>query len=284
MKRLVLAILAACSGGDEVAPVRRDPPHVPPPVPADAAGPHGFVGVIAAAEVVDLAPRFEGVVAAVHVRAGDAVKAGAVVAEMDPRPMREQLRAAEAALAAAQAALRQSEVDVDDGRRKLAVETKAVAEGVSAKVALDEAQFAVKRAEAAAQRAESAVAAESSRVQTARDHLADTALRATAAGVVAMRFKDAGATVTAGTPIVRIVGRHEPRLRFAVPPEQARTLAPGATVTAHVDTIAAPLRAIVRQVSPTLDPASGLIIVEAELAPGAASAELRPGLAARIAL
>lgn len=276
------AATVACSDGD-VAPVRRDPvPVRPPAAPIAASGPPAFVGVITAADVVDVAPRIDGVIAAVHVRAGDTVKVDQVVAEMDPRSMREQLRAAEAALAAARAAARQAEVELEDTRRRVAVETKAVADGVSPKIALDEAQFAAKRAEAAGQRAAATVAAESSRAQTVRDQLSDTALRAKSAGTVSMRFKDSGATVTAGTPIVRIVGQREPRLRFAVPPERARTLVPGAMVVATIDTIPAPISAIVRQVSPALDPASGLIIIEAELAPGAASSGLRPGLAARV--
>lgn len=284
MRALLVVLLTACASGDDAGTPRREPGPERTVVPADAAAFRGFVGVITAGEVVDIAPRFQGVVAAVHVRSGDKVTPGQVLVAMDPRPMREQLRAAEAALSAAQAARRQAEVNVEDARRRVLLETKAVADGVSAKVALDEAQFAVKRTEAAAQQAASTVAAESSRVQTARDHLSDMSLRSNTDGVVAMRFKDPGATVTAGTPIVRVVGRLEPRLRFAVPPDKAGGISPGAAVTATVDTIAAPVSAIVRQVSPALDPASGMIIVEAELAPGAMATELRPGLPARVQL
>lgn len=276
----MLVLLAACAGGDEVSPVSRAPGPARVHAPQDAPRSRGFVGVITAADVVDVAPRFEGVIAAIHVRSGDRVAPGQVLVEMDPRPMREQLRAAAAALAAAQAARRQAEVDVEDARRRVVLETKAVADGVSPKVTLEEAQFAVRRTEAAAQRAVSTVAAEVSRVQTARDHLSDMSLRAKTDGVIAMRFKDPGATVTAGAPIVRVVGQREPRLRFAVPPDQARALTPGAIVTARIETVAGSISATVRQVSPALDPASGMIIVEAELAAGAATAELRPGLPA----
>ena len=250
-------------------------------VPADAAAERGFVGVIAAAESVDIAPRFEGVVAAIRVRTGDPVVAGQIVAEMDPKSMQEALRGAEAALGAAVASKRQANVDVEDARRRLVIETRAVADGVSPAMQLEEARLAVKRAEAAAQRAASTVAAESSRVQIARDHLADTALRAPSSGTVAMRFRDPGATVAAGAPIVRIVGKTAFRLRFAVPPERAQRLAVATEVDVEVETFAAPLAAAVRQISPALDPASGMIIAEAELlADAATQARLRPGLAA----
>ena len=280
MKRWLL-VVAACGSPSEPppAPVPRPVTHAPSDAAAVA---QGFVGVITAADSVDLAPRFQGVIATVAVRAGDKVTSGQVVAEMDRKAMLEELRATEAALGAASAAKRQADVDVADARRKLELETKAVADGVSPKMKLDEAKLEVDRAVAAAAKAGATVAAEASHVQTARDHLADLALRAPHDGTVAMRFKDPGATIAAGTPIVRIVGQGGLRLRFAVPPDQARGLAPDQKVHATVDTIAQPVAGVIRQVSPTLDPASGMVIVEAELAGDPATNELRPGLAARV--
>jgi hypothetical protein len=54
-------------------------------------------------------------------------------------------------------------------------------------------------------------------------------------------------------------------------------------VTAKVETIAATVTAAVKQVSPTIDAASGMVIVEAQL-DDAAVGELRSGLAARVQL
>jgi len=237
----------------------------------------GFVGVIVAEQSVDVAPRFEGRVARVAVRAGDRVEAGDLVAEMDPAPLREDLRAAEAAQRASAAALRQAEVDVAEARRRLELEKQSVAAGTSPRQNLEAAELGLQRAKAAQDRARGQVAEERSRVETARDRLADAQLRASFAGTVALRYRDAGATVGAGTPIVRIVGQGGLRLRFAVPPERVRELATGDRVAATIETIATPVAATVRQISPALDPASGLVLVEAELE---AAAELRPGLAA----
>lgn len=280
MKRLVLACsLIACGGRDDATPVARDAGVHKPVVVADA-GPVPFVGVVAAAESVDIAPRFQGVIAKIRVRPGDSVITGEIIAEMDQKSMQEELRAAQAAFGAAAAAKRQADVDVEDATRKAKLEAESAAKGISSTSVADEAKLAVKRAEAAAQRAGSLVAAESSHVQTARDHLTDNVLRAKFDGTVAMRFRDDGATVPAGGAIVRIVGRGGPRLRFAVPPDRARALTPGSRVTAVVDTIAKPVSAVIQQVSPALDPASGMILVEAEI--DAPSTELRPGLAATV--
>ena len=283
MRCAMFALLLACGGDRTPTPVPKQAPRDArvATAPIDAPPSRGYVGVITASDSVDIAPRFQGVVATILVRVGDTVTANQVVASMDQKSMQEELRAAQAALGAAVAAKRQADVDVDDARRKVALETKAVADGVSPRTTLEEAQFGLKRAQAASERASSTVAAESSHVQTARDHVSDTSLRAPTSGTVAMRFKDPGATVPAGGAILRIVGRGGLRLRFAVPPDEAHALAPGASVHATIETIATAVIATIRQVSPALDQASGMIIIEAELSPDATtSAQLRPGLAA----
>src|SRR5439155_25398819 len=105
-------VLVACGTPSAPTPMPQNTPVATHAAVADAAAARGFVGVITAAESVDIAPRFQGVVATVLVRPGDAVKAGQIVAEMDRKTMQEELRAAEAAYGAAAAANRQADVDV----------------------------------------------------------------------------------------------------------------------------------------------------------------------------
>ena len=280
MRRLVIvAWVAACGSDPQPRAIANAPARDADVITIDAP-PVRFTGVLTAAESVDVAPRIAGVIAKVHVGAGDVVEAGQIVAEMDPSQMRDELRAAEAALAASTAASRQAAVDVEDARRKLALETKAVEKGVSPAQNLEEARLGVKRAEAAQQRARSNQTAEAVRAETAKNHVNDTDLRAPFAGTVAMRYRDAGNRVEGGTPIVKIVGHGSMRLRFAVPPQLASSVAVGRNVTASVETIATPIVATIKQVSPALDPASGMIIVEAELPNTEGIDELRPGLSA----
>jgi RND family efflux transporter MFP subunit len=260
---------------------QRDPASIDSPLALE----RPFVGVVAAAESADIVPRFPGVVAAVHVRPGDRVAAGQVIAELDPGPLREELRAAEAAAARAGAEARKAAVDVEDARRKLALAKRAAAAGLSPATELDEARLEVERARAAQQAASQEAKVALSHASTARAHLAQTSLSSPFDGTVALRMRDAGATVDATTPIAKIVKRGQLRLRFAVPVQRARTLTPGTPVTAAVDTIESPVAATIRHISPALDPASELIIVEAELAVGPdLAAELRPGLAAAVML
>ncbi len=284
MRRLAILLALASCGEDHAA--TRAPGDAPiarahDAGAADAVIDRGFVGVITAAELMDVAPRFEGVIAEVKVRAGDKVTAGQVVAEMDPAPLRDELRTANAALATAEASRRQAMVEVEDAKHKLEVEKASVAAGTSPQQNLVNAQLALKRAEAAVSSASSEVAAERAASRTASDRLADTTLRAKFDGTVAERYHDAGSTIGAGTAIVRLVGEGDLRLRFAVDPDRAGALKVDDTVDATIDTVETPVPATVRQVSPTLDPASGMVIVEAELHPSPEVAKgLRPGLAA----
>jgi multidrug efflux pump subunit AcrA (membrane-fusion protein) len=86
-----------------------------------------------------------------------------------------------------------------------------------------------------------------------------------------------------GRAVVRVLGGTRLRLRFAIEPDQAARVAPGVEVSATVDTVPAAVRAVVRQVSPALDPASGMLFVEAELpGSGDSAGGLRPGLAAMV--
>lgn len=280
---LVLALCAAC--GAASTPLRREAPASPPaPVRAEAspavAG-EGFVGVVAAGEVVDLAARAPGVVSEVHVRVGDRVVAGQAVATLDAGPARDDLRAAQADLGASEAELARARVDLEAARREHTLEERAVAEGVSPRAAAEEAARAVRRAEAALQRAASHVAAQRARAESLRGQLAGTVLQAPFAGQVARRARDPGATVARGESVVRLIRDDSLVIRFAVPPSRASALRPGAGVAARVDSMPESVRAEVVRVSPGLDPASGLVIVEARAA-GASASALRPGLAATV--
>ncbi|HWM85131.1 MAG TPA: efflux RND transporter periplasmic adaptor subunit [Kofleriaceae bacterium] len=279
---LVMAI-ACCACGDQPGPRA---PVEPPPAPAagPAAAPvSSWTGVIASAEAVDVAPDFDGVLARVVVRPGDQVTAGQVLAHLDERPLREELDAARAALRETRARGPRVAVDIRSARRRVQIEQQAVAAGTSARRVLEEARFALASALAARGEVKAAVAQARTRVDRASARLGKTALRAPFAGAVGARYRDAGAAVGPLAPVVRLIGGGGLRLRFAVTPEAARALAPGAAVIAEVDAMKAPLEAVVEQIAPELDQPSQRVFVDAALDPTAAGA-LQPGLPARVRL
>jgi RND family efflux transporter MFP subunit len=288
---VVFASVLACGSEPSAPPAAKPAPAPTPaltePAPEGVAVPpapedRGFVGVIAPVEAVDVAPPFNGKLTAVHARPGDRVTAGQVLAEVEPKPLREELAMAAAALRAAKAGARQARVDVRDAERQVKSEKRAVAEGVSPKRQYEEALYTLERARAAAAGASAAVAEAEARVDSAKNRLDDTAVRAPFAGTVAMRLRDRGADTGPGAPVVRLLGEGGLRVRFAVPPEDARRFTPSTAVSIDVEGTPGPLRGTVRQVSPELDGPSRMIFVEAELETG--DAPLQPGLPARVRL
>ncbi len=244
--------------------------------------PPRYVGVVTTTMAIDVAPTIEAALTRVAVRPGDEVTQGQVIAELDPRAVRRDLDIGKAALAEARAGLRAGEVDVRDAARVLASERKAVAAGVSPARAVDDAAGALARARADRDRAAAAVAEARARVEALRVLVDDTAIRAPFAGVIALRYRDVGDAAGPRSPVVRLVKREGLRLRFGVPPADARALRPGQRVTAQLDTIPAPITATVEQVAPTIDAPSRLVFVDAVL--DAADRALQPGLAAHVSV
>ena len=219
-----------------------------------------YTGVVVASQTVDVAPRVGGVIVNVTVRAGDPVARGQVLAEMDPVGMREELRMAQASQAAIIASTRQAEISKEDAVRRVEVESKAVEMGVSPTQSLQDAQFAIKHANAAVQSAFANQEAEAARVRTARERLANATLRAGFDGRVAIRYHDAGDTIAANTPILKLVSQSQPRLMFAVPPEISLRLTQ--LVTADIGGVFSSARIV--RIAPELDAASGMVFVEAD--------------------
>ncbi|MCE9576817.1 MAG: efflux RND transporter periplasmic adaptor subunit [Deltaproteobacteria bacterium] len=282
--RFALAALAlvACN------PVARDTPRetaapvaTAAPAPRAVAAP-SYVGVVTTTEAVDVAPAIEAALVSIAVRPGDEVAAGQVVAELDPRAVRRDLKVAEAALAEASAARRAAAVEVANAGRILASERRAVAAGVSPRRAVEDAQAEVARTRASRDRADASVTEARAQVDAIRVLLDDTAVRAPFAGVIALRYREVGDTAGPRSPIVRVNKRDGLRLRFGVPPDDARALRAGQRVVAQLDTLATPLDATIDHVAPEVDAPSRLVFVDAVLALADATPALQPGLAAHV--
>jgi multidrug efflux pump subunit AcrA (membrane-fusion protein) len=172
-------------------------------------------------------------------------------------------------------------VEIKSARHRVETEERAVAEGASARIVLEEARFALQVAEAAAGEAEAAIAQAQTRVDRANARLGETALRAPFAGVVGARYRDAGASVGPRAPVLRMIGGGGLRLRFAVAPEAARALSTGAKLIAEIDTMTVPVTAVVEQIAPEVDQPSQMVFVDAALDP-TSSHGLQPGLAVRV--
>jgi RND family efflux transporter MFP subunit len=243
----------------------------------------GYIGVVIARDKVDVAAKQAGEVVEILVRIGDRVKAGAPLARLDQRPIREALAVTRAELEAARADLARARLEIEETKERLD-RRQALAASV-AREELESARYAMRRASAARDRADAEVGHQRARLQQLERQLTDATITAPFSGTIAMRYLDPGVIVAAGTPVVRLIASEDLWVRFAVPADHAGRLAVDAEVVVEIESIVTAVPAVVRQLSPELDPNSQMILVEAELAPEAALVgKIHSGLAAWVRL
>jgi RND family efflux transporter MFP subunit len=241
--------------------------------------PRRYVAVIDARDSVDVTPKVNGELVGVPARVGDRVQAGDVIAVLDQRPAREQLAMAQAELRSARASQVQAEVDVRDTTRKLAVEEELVRQGHRPAKAVEDARFRYEKARAALVSAEAAVSEREARLRQLERELEETTIRASFAGTIALRYRNAGALVGPGVPIVRLISGDALSVKFAVQPGDVGRVHEGDSVAVEIDTVARSLSATIREIAPALDPASEHVFVEADLVvPDDLRSQVRSGL------
>lgn len=229
------------------------------PVPRTASG--SWIGVVVAQSAVDLAAGIAGPLARVLVRAGDAVAAGDIVAEVDARLLRPDLRRAEAALMGAEAEQRRAATAARQAASRHA--RRAAAPEVVSREELAAAAIEAESTAADEEAARARVAERRADVERLRREVASAVVRAPFGGLVAQRLLDPGAMVTAGTPIVRLVSSEGGLVRFAVPVDALRRLAVGDRVRVRIDALE--VIAEVGRIAPEIDVAANRVFVDATM-------------------
>lgn len=235
---LVTALLAACGNGDDAAPPAR-PVLVQQPTPA-AGAVQAFAGEIRARHETPLAFRVGGKVAKRLVDVGDRVDVGQALAELDAQDLRLSRDAAQAQLTAAQADARLAAAEFE--RIKVMFERQLVSRSLfdARKSSLDAANSRVAQARA--------------QLDVAGNQAAYGVLRASAAGVVALRQIEAGQVVAAGQTAFGIAEDGEREVAIALPEADVARFQVGQNVL--VELWAAPGRRVpgtIREISPAAD-------------------------------
>ena len=163
------------------------------------------IGAVQARHTYKIGPTGAGRVRRIDVQVGDAVAAGRVLGEMDPVDLDERLRAQQAAIASADAALRQAEAkqafaSTQAARYEQLLAVRGTSEELAATrrqdLALADAALAAARADGARLRAE---------LQAVRAQRGNLVLVAPVAGLVVARDVDPGTTVVAGQAVVELI-------------------------------------------------------------------------------
>jgi RND family efflux transporter MFP subunit len=249
--------------------------------PAAAVSTRGFVGVIFPRQQVDLAPSVAARVEDVKVQLGTRLLKGDVVATLDAKSLRREVAAASAAARAASAEARSARVAsqaASEKKGRLEEYREAVA-GEEIINATNEERLSSSRVSAASARVSEAMA----RVDQLKVLVENSAITAPFDGVVAARYVDPGALVSAGQPIARLISSDDLWVRFAVPDTEAGMVQVKGCVTVEVESPPLKATGVVEMVAPQVDTELRMLVVEARLQlPAEWKNRVQAGLASRV--
>ncbi len=249
---------AACGGKHEAKEV------APPPVAAATALAEAaelpdraeLYGTVAADRTAAVSSRVMANVLAVPVKAGDSVRPGDVLVEIDPATAKGQEGQAKGALAQARAAFALAERNYE--------RYQALAKsGSASELELDMARMQYEQAKGAVEQGEGAVEAASSVARESR-------VVAPFAGRIAARMVEPGDLAAPGRPLVTIESATGRRLVVQVPSTTAAAsgLRTGSKLAVRIDGVPGEMTGTVAEMSPGADPASHTFTAKIEL-PGA---------------
>ncbi len=191
------------------------------PTGGAATQPLRLSGTLSAERQVNLSPRMDGLVSKVHVDAGDVVRAGQALLELDATLERLALERLTAEVAAASA-------NLDEARRLVEEAQRLIDEQHLPRTQLGSREAALVQAQAVH---EAARAAQREQQERVRRHT----LPAPFDGVVTRKLTENGAWVTRSTPVFDLVATDSIRLDVQAPQERYAQLSADADVTVFPD-------------------------------------------------
>ncbi len=161
-------------------------------------------GTLQPARTVAVGSQLSGTIQSIEADFNSRVRAGQVLARLDPAVYRAQLVGAQAKLAQAEAARNGGQIAVDDARQKLERAEQLAAQDLIAPTELDAARTLLKEVVAELTAAEAGIAEARASVAEATLSLDRTIIRSPVDGIVISRHVDVGQTVaaTAETPVL----------------------------------------------------------------------------------
>lgn len=224
-----------------------------------------FLGVVIPENSVELSSKFEGRLERLEVNVGDTVHTGDVLAQLDVRPLAQELAGARAALQGSRAeeqaaAFALAEAQEKKGRH---FTPRSLELGVYSKEELATLRYQESTALARLEAARARTREQSARVKDLEQNLTEATLVAPFDGVVATRPVSPGARIAPGQPLLRLLGTGGWKVRFAVPEEQARHLEPGAPLRLSVAQRNLDLAGHVETIAPEVDAAARMVFAVA---------------------
>ena len=204
-------------------------------------------GAIKASQSALIKARVAGELISLSVREGDSVKAGQVVAQVDPSEFQARVRQAQQQADAAKA-------QVDIAQRQFDNNQALVNQGFISQTALLASQASLNGAKATHLAALAAL-------DLANKSLADATLRSPLSGVVAQRLAQPGERVAIEARLLEVINLSRLELEAALSAEEASRVKVGMTAQLSIEGIAEPVAAKVLRINPSAQMGSRNIVV-----------------------
>ena len=235
---------------------------------------------IEAVNRVQMFPRVSGRLERLHVKQGDRVKAGQLIATLEHEQQNALIGAAEAQVASARAETERARAEMMNAQTNRDRYKRLVKEGFSTKQQYDTIETAFVSAKAnhdAARAKERQIAAEVGRVKSTRmDYIMHSPMDGTVLNDYALV---AGAMISPSSPIVEIADLRRLKATFRVPETKIFAVVPGMPVFLKFDALPGEeFTGKVSRIDPFVDPATRSSAVEIELNNEAVGNRLRPGM------
>ena len=196
-------------------------------------------GELNAISVVEVGTQVSGKIQEIYVDFNSQVKAGQMIALVDPSVSRLTLNESEASLAVYQAGVRSAQASLNDAQRKHARNKELYSRKLIARSEVDTSETDVSLKKAALEEAKSRVAQGKAAVERARTNLGYTRITSPVNGVVIDRQVDAGQTVAASlqAPTLFKIAEDLTRMKIETKVDEADigTVDEGQNVTFRVD-------------------------------------------------
>jgi HlyD family secretion protein len=197
-------------------------------------------GVLEPKDAVDTGTQVSGTIQALHADFNSPVKAGEVIAQIDPSTYDTALAEARAGEIQARANAQRLQVELDDLSTKARRAVQLAESGLLTQAELDAAQLAAKQAAAALTAASADVRVAQASVRMAEVNRARTTIRAPMDGIVVSRNVEVGQTVAASfsSPVLfRIANLAHMQLLAEIGESEAASIKAGVPVTFQIESM-----------------------------------------------
>jgi HlyD family secretion protein len=246
-----------------------------------------YAGEFAAERTAEVAFEASGRIIEIDYDIGDRIATDEVLAEIDSTSYRQRLRETRAALEMAKASVGEAEVAVEnlesDLKRKRPLLKKQLISGRE----VENLEAQLRQAQQQVLVAKATVDQNNARLQTARENVRNTKIRAPFDAKIAARHVDLGTHVGPSQPVFRLVSAANTYLKANVPEQDIGNVSVGKSVTARIGSLGgASLAARVVRLAPAIDPSTRMLRVDIELAPtedqNEVAERVRPGMYAQV--